>query len=129
MTSGQKGYERYAAFTGGKTFDGRDMPTWSQLPERIQGAWEAACKQDGPEPVGLDWEQDDDGDDVANHPELGFEVVANELGITVHYGCVTFETDTCGMGPRTVAEVAVKHLLAFGEELNRLDKARRDGAT
>lgn len=36
---GQVGYEAYAQSTGGKTFDGRDMPTWEQLPERIQRAW------------------------------------------------------------------------------------------
>lgn len=35
-------YDAYAAFTGGKTFDGRDMPTWENLPERIQNAWRAA---------------------------------------------------------------------------------------
>lgn len=40
---GQIGYEAYATSTGGKTFDGRDMPTWLDLPERIQAAWEAAA--------------------------------------------------------------------------------------
>lgn len=38
----QRGYEGYAASTGGKTFDGRDMPTWEALPERIKEAWRAA---------------------------------------------------------------------------------------
>ena len=39
------GYEAYAVATGGKTWDGKDMPTWDQLPERIQTAWTAAtCK-------------------------------------------------------------------------------------
>lgn len=42
-SQGQRGYEAYAAFTGGKTFDGRDMPTWDQLSDRIKGAWEAAA--------------------------------------------------------------------------------------
>lgn len=42
-SQGQRGYEAYAAFTGGKTFDGREMPTWDQLPDRIKGAWEAAA--------------------------------------------------------------------------------------
>ena len=39
---GSVGYEAYAASTGGKTFDGRDMPRWSDLPERIQKAWNDA---------------------------------------------------------------------------------------
>ncbi len=39
----QAGYEAYAKCTGGKTFDGRDMPTWTQLPQRIQDAWAAAA--------------------------------------------------------------------------------------
>lgn len=38
----RKGYEGYASFTGNKTFDGRDMPSWEALPERIQQAWRAA---------------------------------------------------------------------------------------
>lgn len=36
------GYGAYAHSTGGKTFDGRDMPAWDSLPPRIQVAWEAA---------------------------------------------------------------------------------------
>lgn len=40
---GQIGYEAYADATGGKTFDGREMPKWSELPERIENAWEAAA--------------------------------------------------------------------------------------
>lgn len=35
-------YDAYAAFTGGKTFDGRDMPKWDELPDRIKDAWRAA---------------------------------------------------------------------------------------
>ena len=38
----RRGYEGYAESTGGKTFDGRDIPKWSELPPRIQGAWRAA---------------------------------------------------------------------------------------
>lgn len=37
----QTAYEGYAAFTGGKTHDGRDMPTWDALPDRIRDAWAA----------------------------------------------------------------------------------------
>lgn len=43
VSLGRKGYEAYAKATGGKTFDGRDMPTWEQLPERIVNAWNAAA--------------------------------------------------------------------------------------
>lgn len=39
----QIGYEAYAQSTGGKTFDGRDMPTWEALPDRIQRAWTDAA--------------------------------------------------------------------------------------
>ncbi len=42
--SGQVGYQAYAESTGGKTFDGRDMPSWEELPGRIQAAWDAAAK-------------------------------------------------------------------------------------
>lgn len=40
---GKIGYEAYAKFTGGKTFDGRDMPAWDDLGEKIQGAWTIAA--------------------------------------------------------------------------------------
>lgn len=36
------GYDGYAKSTDGKTFDGRDMPGWDDLPERIRDAWKAA---------------------------------------------------------------------------------------
>lgn len=42
LNNGRIGYEAYAAFTNGKTFDGRDMPTWDKLPTNIQAAWQAA---------------------------------------------------------------------------------------
>ena len=35
-------YEGYATSTGGKTFDGRQMPAWEELPDRIQETWRAA---------------------------------------------------------------------------------------
>lgn len=37
-------YDAYADFTGGKTFDGRDMPKWHELPDRIRDAWRAAIE-------------------------------------------------------------------------------------
>lgn len=43
-TLGQLGYEAYARSTGGKTFDGRDMPTWSALPDKIKQAWHDAAR-------------------------------------------------------------------------------------
>lgn len=39
----QTAYEAYAAHTGGKTYDGRDMPAWDDL-RAIQHAWEAAAR-------------------------------------------------------------------------------------
>lgn len=38
----EQAYQGYAEHTGGKTFDGRDMPAWADLGERIQGAWRQA---------------------------------------------------------------------------------------
>ncbi len=37
------GYEGYGEWTGWKTFDGRDMPRWDDLPERTRLAWVAAA--------------------------------------------------------------------------------------
>lgn len=42
MRLAKVGYESYAEKTGGKTFDGRQMPKWEELPSKIQEAWEAA---------------------------------------------------------------------------------------
>ncbi len=41
---GKKGYEAYAKSTGGKTFDGRDMPPWDALSINIKRAWADASK-------------------------------------------------------------------------------------
>ncbi len=38
-TFGRIGYEAYAVSTGGKTYDGRDMPTWDGLTNKIRTAW------------------------------------------------------------------------------------------
>jgi len=40
---GALGYEAYARSTGGKTWDGKDMPKWEDLPQRIKDAWMAAA--------------------------------------------------------------------------------------
>lgn len=43
MQYARAGYEAYARFTGGKTFDGRAMPTFNALEQRIKDAWAAAA--------------------------------------------------------------------------------------
>jgi hypothetical protein len=43
QTPAQIAYEAYGAATGGLTHDGRPMPTWDQLGDRIQRAWAAAA--------------------------------------------------------------------------------------
>lgn len=40
---GELGYRAYSWATDNKTGDGRDMPEWVNLPERIQQAWTAAA--------------------------------------------------------------------------------------
>jgi hypothetical protein len=41
-TLGRAAYAGYGDRTGWKTYDGRVMPEWEELPERIREAWEAA---------------------------------------------------------------------------------------
>lgn len=48
----KRGYEGYAKSTGGKTFDGRDMPKWDDLPDRIKEAWREAIAAAVDEPEG-----------------------------------------------------------------------------
>ncbi len=43
MRFARAGYEGYSRFTGGKTFDGRQMPTFDALELRIKDAWSAAA--------------------------------------------------------------------------------------
>ncbi len=40
---GRIAYEAYAVSTGGKTYDGREMPSWGELPEKIRAAWVVAA--------------------------------------------------------------------------------------
>lgn len=42
-TYGESAYDGYREATGGKTYDGRNMPAWADLGERIQGAWEMSA--------------------------------------------------------------------------------------
>lgn len=44
MSGAERAYQAYGDSVGWKTFDGRDMPTWAQLPERIQQAWAAVAQ-------------------------------------------------------------------------------------
>ena len=39
----QAAYEAYSKYTGGVTFDGRPMPTWAELPDKIRDAWRTAA--------------------------------------------------------------------------------------
>lgn len=43
MTYGETAYRAYAEETGGKTYDGREMPAWADLGESVQQAWVAAA--------------------------------------------------------------------------------------
>lgn len=42
-TPGQRAYERYREAVGGRTFDGKPMLEFAEMPERIRGGWEAAA--------------------------------------------------------------------------------------
>jgi hypothetical protein len=42
-TMAQAAYQAYAHSTGGKTWDGRDMPKYDDLPDAIKTAWKAAA--------------------------------------------------------------------------------------
>ena len=51
--SGQMAYSVYAAAVGGTTFDNRPLPTFEQLGERQQQAWQTVAEQGGqPTPIG-----------------------------------------------------------------------------
>lgn len=41
---GERAYAAYSEATDGLTYDGRLMPAWNDLGERIQNAWTAATK-------------------------------------------------------------------------------------
>lgn len=40
---GEVAYISYAMMTEGKTYDGRDMPAWSELTPKIQSAWQCSA--------------------------------------------------------------------------------------
>ncbi len=41
----EQGYNAYGEEAGWKTFDGRPMPTWSQVGEPVQARWIAAARR------------------------------------------------------------------------------------
>lgn len=41
---GQTAYAAYALSTDGKTYDGRDMPTWDGLTDKIREAWRCGAE-------------------------------------------------------------------------------------
>ena len=43
QSPGQRAYERYRLAVGGKTFDGKPMLEFGEMPERIRAGWEAAA--------------------------------------------------------------------------------------
>lgn len=43
QSPGQRAYERYRLAVGGKTFDGKPMLEFAEMPERIRAGWEAAA--------------------------------------------------------------------------------------
>jgi hypothetical protein len=47
-------YAAYAKSTGGKTYDGRDMPTWDGLTDRIREAWCCAADAARLRSIGLE---------------------------------------------------------------------------
>ena len=39
---GRIGFEAYSVSVGGKTYDGKDIPKWEDVGQRVQDAWRAA---------------------------------------------------------------------------------------
>ena len=56
----QAAYEAYGAFTDNKNFQGNPMPSWSELPGRIRGAWNAAAFEIAQLCVGNDASKDNE---------------------------------------------------------------------
>jgi hypothetical protein len=44
MTDGQAAYEAYGNYVGWVNHQGNPMPQWDELPEKIQGGWNAAAE-------------------------------------------------------------------------------------
>lgn len=81
---GQIGYEAYAESTGGKTWDGKPMPTWEEIEARtphVAKAWEDATRAAGKIAVSYAWlaleDEDSNTDDVIE----GIRESARAVGI------------------------------------------------
>lgn len=107
----EAGYKGYAERTGGKTFDGRDMPEWNDLPDHTVQAWVAAV--------------------VAIQAESAHGMVYLSEPLTVAPGAAPVQTTTwpnintvngvlvhggadCWCGP-TVTEAGIGHRCNLGE--------------
>lgn len=44
VSDGELAYQAYADAVGGKTHDGRDMPAWGDLGDRIRSGWDSAAE-------------------------------------------------------------------------------------
>lgn len=44
LLQGERAYNAYAKSTGGKTYDGREMPEWNALTPAIKEAWAASTE-------------------------------------------------------------------------------------
>lgn len=43
-TPGQIAFDAYSTYTGNLTHDGKAIPAWRALSERVRGAWESAAR-------------------------------------------------------------------------------------
>jgi hypothetical protein len=43
IESGKWGFIAYCTVMGGKTFDGREIPSWESLPDNVKNAWVCAA--------------------------------------------------------------------------------------
>ena len=47
-TLGQIAFEAYNEKKGGKTYDGKPIPPWSEVGDEVRGAWEFAASRRAP---------------------------------------------------------------------------------
>lgn len=102
----EAGYRGYAEKTGGKTFDGRDMPEWKDLPERTIQAWVAAVVA-----IQAETARGTVYLSQPNHPVA--PPIAQMQNFTVAGGQVHGGAD-CWCGP-TVTEAGIGHRCNLGE--------------
>jgi hypothetical protein len=61
----RRAYDAYAMKTGGRTYEGHNMASWPDLPERVREAWVASVA------AALDLALDQLGLDLATDVEVG----------------------------------------------------------